>query len=97
MIFPRVTIYLLLVAFPAAFSQYDNGGGDDGGDGGGNGGGNGSNCECSDITLNDGNSGEIDCDKVGLYSEHFYFTGKNIGNCLTSFNGKFWCYVSSIR
>ena len=73
MIFPRVTIYLLLVAFPAAFSQYDNGGGDDGGDGGGNGGGNGSNCECSDITLNDGNSGEIDCDEGGLHFEHFYF------------------------
>merc|ERR1739838_698888 len=69
MIFPRVTIYLLLVAFPVVFSQNDYDGGDDGGDG--------SNCECSDITLNDGNS------------------GKNIGNCLTSFNGKFWCYVSS--
>ena len=65
MIFPRVTIYLLLVAFPAVFSQYNNDGGDDGGDG--------SNCECSDITLNDGNSGEIDCDEVGLQFEHFYF------------------------
>merc|ERR1739838_748575 len=77
MIFPRVTIHLLLVAFPSVFSQYDTDGGDDGGVGAGDGGGDGSNCECSDITLNDGNS------------------GKNIGNCLTSFNGKFWCYVSS--
>eukprot|EP00092_Neocalanus_flemingeri_P074060 GFUD01091526.1.p1 GENE.GFUD01091526.1~~GFUD01091526.1.p1 ORF type:complete len:140 (+),score=29.29 GFUD01091526.1:22-420(+) len=35
------------------------------------------NCECSDLTLRDGNS------------------GKQIGNCLTSLTGKFWCYVSA--
>eukprot|EP00092_Neocalanus_flemingeri_P035858 GFUD01039040.1.p1 GENE.GFUD01039040.1~~GFUD01039040.1.p1 ORF type:complete len:115 (-),score=34.47 GFUD01039040.1:379-723(-) len=73
MVFPVLTVLLLVVACPAVFSQSDVEGsgapGDDGPPA--------ADCECSDITLLDGNS------------------GKNVGNCLTSINDKFWCYVSS--
>ena len=36
-----------------------------------------SSCQCSDLTVYDGNS------------------GKNIGGCLTTHNGRYWCYVSA--
>eukprot|EP00092_Neocalanus_flemingeri_P065437 GFUD01079573.1.p1 GENE.GFUD01079573.1~~GFUD01079573.1.p1 ORF type:complete len:116 (-),score=30.87 GFUD01079573.1:137-484(-) len=74
MVFPVLTVLLLVVACPAVFSQDDvEGSGAPGDDDPAA-----ADCECSDITLLDGNS------------------GKNVGNCLTSINGKFWCYVSSI-
>ena len=65
MIFPRLTLSLLLVALPAVFSQCNDEGvraTDD-------------DCVCSKITLLDGNSGEIDCDcdVVWFHSQHFYF------------------------
>ena len=56
-------------------------------------------CECSDITLLDGNSGEKDLDTtVTEFMDHIYtYSGKTIGNCLTKSKGKFWCYVSNTR
>jgi hypothetical protein len=89
MVFTRLTLFLLLVACSGVFSQFeDNGSGDDD---------DAPDCECSVITLRDGNSGEIDFDPDWFLFCTFYYTGTNIGNCLTAFRGKFWCYVSSTR
>ena len=86
-----LTILLLLVPCLAVPPPQDHGGG----------GGDVLACECSDITLLDGNSGEIDIDttETELMDQNIHtFAGKTVGNCLTKSKGMFWCfYVSNTR
>jgi hypothetical protein len=77
---PSLAIFLLFViSYAVPSPQYDYG----------------IDCECSDITLIDGNSGEKRCYVATIFFS--FFPGKTIGNCLTRFRRKFWCYVSSTR
>ena len=80
-----LTIFLLLVPCLAP-PPPQNYGGDD------------LDCECSDITLLDANSGEKDLDTaVTEFDRILTYSGKTIGNCLTKSKGKFWCYISNTR